>query len=221
MEKIKYELKNISTRSVIESDVNAQVMSDSDFKRLVKNIKKDGTLTSAVLVMRQSDSDKFMCISGHHRIRAAIKADLKTIPALIIDEVCESTRTRLQLTHNDIHGNPDLGIVSILQKRLNSNDIELVDVTNADALNVENIEIGDLCTFQYVSICMKPESYEEFMDLLGSHDVDEEAKFIIDAKDYKDLKDALTLAFKSGFKTPGKAFRKFMEIVNNHKDEML
>jgi len=35
------------------------------------------------------------------------------------------------------------------------------------------------------------------------------------------LKDALTFAFKSGFKTPGKAFRKFMDIVNNHKDEML
>jgi len=39
-------------------------------------------------------------------------------------------------------------------------------------------------------------------------------------KDYQYIQKMLTLAFKSGFKTPGRAFRKFMDIVENHKEEL-
>lgn len=217
MEKIKYKLTNINIREIEESPLNAQIMEEKDFKRLVESVKKDGCLTSSVLVMEQQDK-KFMCISGHHRIKAASKAGLKEIPCLVIPEVDESTRIRLQLTHNDIHGSPDENIVSILQNKLNEFDVKLVDWTETQSTDFE-IENVDFELFKYVSICLKPKSYEELIDIIGSDSSNADEKYFADLCDYEKMEEALTLAFKKGYKTPGKAFRKFLDIVLAHKEE--
>lgn len=221
MDQIKYIFESINIREIEESPINAQVMSESDFNRLVKNLKKDKVLTSSVLLMKQKDKSKLMCISGHHRIKAAKKAGIKEIPSLIIDEVEESTRIRLQLTHNDIHGYPDESIVSIMQSKLQSDDIELINyIDSIDNSAIEEYKLDTIEMFQYISICLKPSSYEELIQLIGSHSVEAETKMLIEHEDYNEMKKALTLAFKEGFKTPGRAFRKFLDIVNNHTDEL-
>jgi len=221
MEKIEYTLNEVDIRSIEESPINAQVLTDKDFNRLVKSIKKDKVLTSTVLLMKQNGKDKLMCISGHHRIKASKKAGLKKVPAIVIDEIDESSRIRLQLTHNDIHGNPDEGIVSILVSKLNEIDLELVEAISVNETGIETYKEQNIEDFQYVSICLKPASHEELLQLIGSHSVEAESKMIIEAEDYGLMKQALTLAFKSGFKTPGRAFRKFIDIVLSHQDEML
>lgn len=217
MDEIKYRFEELNIRDIEESPLNAQIMNEKDFKRLVSNIKKDGCLTSSILVMEQPGK-KYMCISGHHRIRAGLKAGLKVVPCLVINEVDESTRIRLQLTHNDIHGDPDENIVSVLRAKLNEFDINL---TAWDDLKVEDFEVEDLDfeVFQYVSICLKPKSFEELIDIIGSNATSADEKFFVECTDYELMKEALTLAFKNGYKTPGKAFRKFLDIVMNHKDE--
>ena len=63
----------VNFRDIEESPINAQEMDSNEFERLVKNIKRDGVLSTAPLLMRQTGKGKYMCISGHHRIRAAIK----------------------------------------------------------------------------------------------------------------------------------------------------
>jgi hypothetical protein len=220
MEKITYSMQDMEIRNIEESPINAQVMSDKDFTRLVKNIKKDGNLTSSVLLMRQQNKEKLMCISGHHRIKAAKKAGLHKIPSLIIDEVGESTRIRLQITHNDIHGTPDESILSIMQQSLNEIDIELIAENELQNNLIDDYQLENIEQFQYISICLKPKSYDELMQLIGSHSVEAEHKMIIEASEYDDMKDALTIAFKNGFKTPGKAFRKFLDIVLEHRNEL-
>lgn len=218
MEEIKYRFEELNARSIEESPINAQVMNDNDFKRLVASIKKDGCLTSTVLVMEQ-ENKKYMCVSGHHRVRAALKAGLKEVPCLIIPTVDESTRIRLQLTHNDIHGTPDENIVSILQKKLNEFDIKLTDWKDVETSNFEVKEI-DFEIFKYVSICLKPKSFDELIDIIGSDSSNADEKYFIDLQDYDKMEEALTLAFKNGYKTPGKAFRKFLDIVLDHLDEL-
>ena len=217
MDEIKYRFEELNIRDIEESPLNAQIMNEKDFKRLVSNIKKDGCLTSSILVMEQPGK-KYMCISGHHRIRAGLKAGLKVVPCLVINEVNESTRIRLQLTHNDIHGDPDENIVSVLRAKLNEFDISL---TAWDDLKVEDFEVEDLDfeVFQYVSICLKPKSFEELIDIIGSNATSADEKFFVECTDFELMKEALTLAFKNGYKSPGKAFRKFLDIVMNHKDE--
>lgn len=217
MEKIKTEFKQLNIREIEESPINAQLMGQSDFNRLVKNIKKDGCLTSTVLVMRQ-EGKKYMCISGHHRVRAAIKAGITDVPCLIMDEVDESTRIRLQLSHNDIHGEPDEELLLVLQNKLNSIDIELINNIKQECENELKEITVDKIEFRYVSVCQLPESADVLNDMI--QEVDGEQKWLIEKQEYEDLKIALSKAFKAGFKTPGRAFRKFMDIVLENEKEI-
>lgn len=218
MEEIKYRIEQVEIKKIVESSINAQEMGNKDFNRLVRNLKKDKILTSSVLLMEQTGTDKLMCISGHHRIKAAKKAGIYIVPAIIINEVEESTRIRLQLTHNDIHGEPDEGILQILREKLQSIDIDLVEsFERLENSGIEDYEMEDIEEFQYVSICLKPDSHEELKQMIGSHSVEAEEKLLIEAEDYNEMKKLLTLAFKAGFKTPGQAFRKFIDIVNESK----
>ena len=219
MDKIKYRFEELNVRDIEESPLNAQIMKGNDFKRLVSSIKRDGCLTSSVLVMEQTGK-KFTCISGHHRVRASLKAGLKIVPCLIINEVSESTRIRLQLTHNDIHGTPDENIVAILSAKLDQFDIGLTAWENVEVEKFETEKI-DFEIFKYVSICLKPKTFEDLIDFFESDASNADEKYFLEMEDYEYMEEALTLAFKKGYKSPGKAFRKFLDIVMNHKDEFI
>lgn len=214
MAEAKYREVNIS--EIVESPINAQVMSEADFRRLVKNVKKDGGLTATVLLMEQSGSDRLMCVSGHHRIKACKKAGIDSVPAMIIPEISESDRIRLQLSHNDIHGSPDIMIVHELLALMS--DVDKDFIADYGQENIKPItEISD-DEFKHVSICLKPESADLLMGMIESISGDE--KMIIEAEEFDDMKAALTKAFKAGFKTPGRAFRRFLDIVLDHEDEL-
>lgn len=213
------EYKEVSIRDIREAEINPQVMNESDFKRLVGNIKKDGVLTSAPLIM-QIEEKKYICISGHHRIRAALKAGLKKLICAIIQKVDDSTRLRLQLVHNDIHGNPDSEIVRQLQKKITEEDLKLCDILiEQSKLEDKTIDVK-VPEFKYINICLLPESEQDFIEMIEYFRNDESEKYLIEKQDYEKIKELLTLAFKSGFKTPGRAIRKFMDIVEIHKDEL-
>ena len=218
MEEIKYRFEEVNIRNIEESPINAQIMKDKDFKRLVENIKNDGCLTSAILIMEQENKNH-VCISGHHRVRAALKAGLKTVPSLIINEVDESTRIRLQLAHNDIHGEPDINIVAILQEKLSLDDLKFVSEIDVDIKSIESFDVTDV-EFYHTAICLLPENHERLKTLISEIDKNFEEKVLVNAEDYDLLKQALTLAFKKGFKTPGQAFRHFLEnAINDMKSE--
>ena len=215
MEQARFEKVNI--RQIIESPINAQVMSDADFRRLVKNVRHDKGLTATVLLMEQSGSDRLMCVSGHHRIKACKKAGLDIVPAMIIPEIPESERIRLQLSHNDIHGSPDVDVVHELLALMTDIDREMVaDYGQEKPQTVIDVAADD--QFRYVSICMKPESADLLLGMIESISGDE--KLLIESEEFGDMKAALTKAFRAGFKTPGRAFRRFLDIVLDHEDEL-
>jgi len=219
MKKIEIIYEEIEIRNIQESELNPQIMNDADFSRLVKNIKKDGILTSAPLLMRQ-EGKKFICISGHHRIKAAVKAKINKIVCGIIPEVDISTRLRLQLTHNDIHGEPDIELVKQLQQKISDEDLKLCEIMIDRVIkDNENIEVK-LPQFRYINICLLPESEETLKELIDFLKDDNSEKYLIEKEDFLYIQKMLTFAFKAGFKTPGRAFRKFMDIIENHKEEL-
>jgi len=215
------QIEEVSFRNIKESDINPQEMSNKDFERLVENLRRDKVLTSAPLLMRQGEGEKLLCISGHHRIRAAIKAGIEKAYCIVMDKVDDSTRIRLQLAHNDIHGNPREDIVAILQNKLNEIDIALVDYKDIEAtaktINQMNLSVPE---FSYINICLLEESRDRFVNMLMAIDPEKTESFIIEKKEYERLKDLLTLAFKKGFKSPGQAIGKFMDIVEEHLEEI-
>lgn len=217
MEKIKTEIKVIPFRSILEADINPQKMKDMDFRRLVHSIKKDGVLTSSILI-QDIGNGKYKCISGHHRIKAAIKAGLKESECIIVKDISESTRIRLQLQHNDIHGDPDQILVDELKKHLFEEDLKLV-AEGLDNIIKEDVNIEyEEPIYSYVNICLMPESEKEFTQLLDALCTDESKKYIIEKDEYTHLKKCLTLAFQRGYKTPGKAIRRIMDIYLENED---
>lgn len=217
-EKIKVKYAELNIREIEESPLNANQQTDTVFKRLVNNLKKDGTLTSAILVMEKGE--KYMCISGHHRIRAAIKAGIKKVPALIIPEVDRSTQVRLQLSHNDISGENNKEILAEIIKDLEKEDYEFIDqddlnLSETDAMQIEIPNVD----YKYINFCVLPETKQLFDDLLMVVDTEADNYFITLA-DYERLKEMLTIAFRSGFKSNGLALSKFIEVARNHINEM-
>ena len=75
------EIWSLVVSGIKEQDINAQVMDDRRMKILTSNIKTRGTLESLPYVHKKGDT--FSVISGHHRIRAANAAGLKTIFCLV------------------------------------------------------------------------------------------------------------------------------------------
>jgi len=215
---LKIEILEVNFRDIKEAEINAQKMSDSDFRRLVKNIKRDGCLTSAPLLMRQNDKNKMRCISGHHRIKAAIQAGILSSHCIVIDEVDESTRIRLQLAHNDIHGTPDEEILQILQSKLQDIDLSLVNLID-ETLKKESEEITIAQPqFRYINICLLENSRESLVDLIESIADEKDVNWLIESNQYDQVTDLLTYAFLKGFKTPGQAFGKFLEIIQENKN---
>ena len=211
----------VAFRDIEESPVNAQEMTEADFNRLVQNLKRDGVLTSAPLLMDQAGKSKKMCISGHHRIKAAVKAGIEGAIALVSEELDESTRVRIQLTHNDIHGDPNMDIVALLMQQLSEFDITLVDTSEIAGLVQEANEVNvNVPQFRYVNVCLIEESREKLVDLVMHLEKEDAENWLITKPEYESLKDLLTYAFEKGFKTPGQAFGNFMDIVENHRDEI-
>ena len=218
---LKIRSEYVAFRDIEESPVNAQEMTEGDFSRLVKNLKRDGILTSAPLLMDQEGKTKKMCISGHHRIKAAIKAGIEGAISLVTEELDESTRVRIQLTHNDIHGDPNMDIVAVLMQQLSEFDITLVDTSGIERL-VEDAKEMDVTVpqFRYINVCLIEESREKLVDLIMHLEKEDTENWLISKPEYDSIRDLLTYAFEKGFKTPGQAFGNFMEIVENHRDEI-
>lgn len=215
--KLNYEIREVVFREILEAEINAQKMSEIDFKRLTANIKKDGCLTSFPLLW-EDEEKKVHCISGHHRIRAAIKAGLTKGHCIVLTDIEESTRIRLQLSHNDIHGEPDKDIVALLLNKLNGIDITLVDTTEIMAAEKQIKELNiDIPNFQYINLCLVEQSRKDLVDMILSLEKSDAINWLVSKEEYADIKDLLTYAFEHNFKTPGQAFGKFLDIIKENK----
>ena len=65
---------------------------------------------------------------------------------------------------------------------------------------------------------MMPESADTLAQLIAVTDDDEAEKLIVGKKDYDKLTDLLTDAFRRGFKTPGRAFRHFLDLIEKQNN---
>ena len=111
------ELWKVPLSMLQEQSLNARSMTSDTFLQLVDNIKRSNRLESlpllAVQFRGEGEKKKLVLevVSGHHRTRAARKAGLDEIWALV--DVSNLTRDRVkakQLAHNSISGtdHPDL-----------------------------------------------------------------------------------------------------------------
>jgi hypothetical protein len=114
-------LEFIAVDALREQDKNARAMQPAMFNQLVANVKKRGQLESlpycAVMDRRVE------IVSGHHRVRAARAAGLKTLPVLIDRSgLTRSAVAAKQLAHNTIAGFDDPDILREIARTITDVD---------------------------------------------------------------------------------------------------
>ena len=111
----------IPTDKLREQDINARMMQPEMYRQLVENIKKRGQLESLPFCALRGDTVEI--ISGHHRIRAAKDAGMKSI--VIILDVSGLNRSQVaakQLAHNAIAGYDDKSTLKEIAKLISDVD---------------------------------------------------------------------------------------------------
>lgn len=98
----------IRPEDCIPQEINARFMDQQMMKRLTDNIARDGHLESTPLVCHSPDTPgKYGIISGHHRIEAAVKANVRWIIVMVITVADLDELRAKQLSHNAIEGEDD------------------------------------------------------------------------------------------------------------------
>lgn len=145
-------------------EVNARFMRHEEFMKLVANIKRDGQLTSVPFACKEDD--KYLVLSGNHRVKAAISAGLEKIPCIVTDDdLTKAQKTAIQLSHNAIVGQDDPYVLRELYESiadidwkeysgLDDKTLELLAKVNSQSLSEANL------TFQTLAITFLPDELE-------------------------------------------------------------
>jgi len=137
-------------------DRNARYMTKEQQARLDENIKRDGFLSQLPFGIRQQNG-KFKIISGNHRIKSAIKAQLEAVLILYGDlaDFDDQRQLAIQLSHNSISGQDDPVLLKALYLELDDlflkaysgiNERELLDYKPLDlsAIVEKDIELAEI-----------------------------------------------------------------------------
>lgn len=116
---------------------NARWMRHEMFKNLVDNIKRDGALTSVPYCWK--NADRFLVLSGNHRVKAAREAGLERILILYNErELNEQERIAIQLSHNAIAGEDDPVLLKALWDKLE--DVGIKHYAGLDDKTLKELE---------------------------------------------------------------------------------
>lgn len=124
---------------------NARILSKDTFQQLTANIKKDRRLSSVPLCYRSQDSHLDV-LSGNHRVEASIQAGISQILVMVIEEdLTQSQRIAIQLSHNALVGTDDATLLADLWKQIDDIDSKLYTGLSSD--EIEKLEKVNLVTF--------------------------------------------------------------------------
>jgi hypothetical protein len=152
----KVTLRAVDPRSIVLLKKNARFMKKATFDQLTSNLKADGVLQSVPLCHTLADG-RLECLSGNHRVQAAIKAGLAVILCLVIPtELPKSQRLSRQLSHNALSGEDDMTILADLWK-----DIESLEEKLYAGLDSELI--GELQKINFQGFAAEPIRTEQLM----------------------------------------------------------
>ena len=117
-------LYKVEIDSLVEQDINARMLPSAEHSQLVNNIRKRGQLESVPYCAIVNG--RVEIVSGHHRVRAAREAGLKTC-SVMVDEsgLQRSEIVAKQLAHNRISGYDDPETLRKLFDMLDNPDLIL------------------------------------------------------------------------------------------------
>ncbi len=229
----------IDPRKLKLLEVNAHFMRHEVFMRLTENVKEDKALTSVPFcaiyqyftaddpVQRLEDgSPLYEVLSGNHRVKSAIAADLPEIDVMVTDEpLNQDKRKAIQLSHNAIFGEDDpatlkmiYGSISDLQMRLytglDDKRLDMLEKVAPGALGEANLQ------FQPVSFMFLPDELDQVKEVWEIAKKEAGAAnllWLARMNEYDAVMDALEAASNSyGVKNVTTALIAILEIFTRH-----
>jgi ParB-like chromosome segregation protein Spo0J len=98
-------------------------MKPEQFERLTENVRQRGQLESLPYCARPPGASTIEIISGHHRVRAARSAGLRTIPVLLDEaQMTRSQKVAKQIAHNALVGQSDREVLAMLVAMIDDAD---------------------------------------------------------------------------------------------------
>lgn len=202
-----------------EQDINAQVMDDRKMKILTSNIKNRGTLESLPYIHKKGDT--FSIVSGHHRVRAANAAGLKTIYGLVDTiDLTESQIVSKQISHNELVGQADSEILGELVKKMKEVDDIIASGLPEKFLNqiAQQSPVMDLPQLDFewrtLQLVFLPEQLKDFQTLVKMIDSKAEFVGVANVKQFDDFSKAMVQFGKTqNIKSIGATIQYLTEIA--------
>ena len=191
-------LEYVDFEELTEQDINANVMEPDMFNALVGNIRKNGQLESIPLVANEDGDERRQIVSGHHRIRSAREAGLKSGIVLRYKDLTKSEIRAKQLAHNSIAGKSDNQIVAEIFRRIDGLDLQMeayIDTKSLmsvpDPVSFKPVDLDPMAHAKTVTIVFLPTQATDFrtaMDLLTSKP---DAVYVANREAFEGFKDAV------------------------------
>jgi hypothetical protein len=156
-----------------EQDKNGRLMNPVMFNQLADNIKKRSALESVPFCALVNGVVEI--VSGHHRVRAARKVDLKRIPILLdTTGLSRSAIAAKQLAHNFIDGYDDKYLVAEIAKLITDVDDMIESYLEKTQIEVSQIDVGALLNpsmeieWKELSFLFLHAQFDRFKDLVSA-----------------------------------------------------
>ncbi len=160
----------VSPFACAPQSINARYMDQQTLSLLVDNLKRDGRLESVPLVCPRASNDtagvdkfKYDIISGHHRIEAAQKANLKLILVMVVEPASIDELRAKQLSHNAIVGRDDDVVLKKMYESITELTAQIYSGLQAklDSISVVNLSFK-AGTFQEFTIAFMPDDIVDY-----------------------------------------------------------
>lgn len=197
----KWKFEQVDVKFIMSADLNANKMTDAEFKKLIQNIQKSGGLSGAITCYKKEDG-MFVIISGHNRYKACVKLNYITIPVVyaLEEDLTKDEIIALQLSHNSLHGTDDKGILKRLFEEIKSVDFKEFAYINID-------EIGDVKTENY---SFAPELTHYSVTLVLYHDAFQNLKELLEIVD-QSIPTSDLVVIADGYKAENELLKLFNE----------
>jgi hypothetical protein len=182
---------------------NARYMTNEQFTNLVKNLKKDGELSSVPFCLKVGD--RYRVLSGNHRVKAAMEAGIAEVLILYRDEpMTRDEEVATILSHNAISGQDDI-------------TLEKMEKLSLPPLSEIPLE------YRQVTFVFLPEEaerlgavVEEALDRVSGDEA-----YLARFGDYDRFLDTLEAVKKAtGVKNAATAIMLMLEVLEKHMDEL-
>jgi len=127
-------LRLVNPKSIVLLKKNARYMSKTTFDQLTANLRTDASLQSVPLCHTLPDG-RLECLSGNHRVQAAIRAGVTEALVMVIPyELSKAKKISRQLSHNALVGQDDLTTLAELWSEIDDLNEKLYAGLDSDLI---------------------------------------------------------------------------------------